>query len=173
MAGRAVSAFAWRAMCKADIDGVVDVARVAFPDHFEDRACFEERLALFPQGCFALASGDGVKGYLIAYPWPLGSIPPLDSLLSGLPEGRETFYLHDLALHPDVRGLGHVRTILARLLRALADAGGRQVALVSVNDSVSFWKGMGFEPVVGDEAVAHKLASYGAGSTYMVQDIGH
>ena len=32
-------------MTPDDIDGVVGVARLSFPDHFEARACFVERLA--------------------------------------------------------------------------------------------------------------------------------
>lgn len=154
-----------------DIDGVVAVARTCFPDHFEARECFEERLALFAQGCFSLACGDEVKGYLIAYPWPAGAIPPLDSLLGGLPEGRESFYLHDLALHPDVQGRGHARPAVERLANALRKAGGRRLALVSVNDSVPFWQAMGFRPEPVVEAVTRKLESYGDGSAYMTRDL--
>ncbi|KMS60156.1 GCN5 family acetyltransferase [Novosphingobium barchaimii LL02] len=167
-----MSPYTWRPMGAADIDAVVAVAAACFPDHFEARACFEERLALFPQGCFALSSEGVVKGYLIAYPWPLGAIPPLNSSLGALPEERETFYLHDLALHPDVRGQGHARPIVERLSGALSAMEGRSLALVSVNDSVAFWRGMGFEPVVGDAAITRKLESYGGGSTYMVRAIG-
>lgn len=169
MAARLVSAFAWRAMRDADIDGVVAVARLAFPDHFEARACFAERLALFPQGCFALAHGDAVRGYLIAYPWPAGAIPPLDSLLGGLPEARGSVYLHDLALHPAMRGQGHARPVVEHLAQAARTWGATTLALVSVNDSVAFWQGMGFAPVAGDAAMARKLASYGGDSTYMVR----
>ncbi|WP_200844855.1 MULTISPECIES: GNAT family N-acetyltransferase [unclassified Novosphingobium] len=162
----------WRAMLAEDIDGVVTVAAACFPDHFEARACFEERLALFPQGCFVLALDEVVKGYLIAYPWPPGAIPPLNSALGALPQERETFYLHDLALHPDVRGQGHARPIVERLAGALSKMDGRSLALVSVNDSVAFWRGMGFEPISGDEAITRKLESYGGGSTYMVRALG-
>ena len=57
-------------------DAVVEVARLSFPDHFEDRACFENRLALYPRGCFVLEEGDGAaRGYLIAYPWRADSAP--------------------------------------------------------------------------------------------------
>lgn len=166
-----MSAFAWRPMEPQDIDGVVAVARVAFPDHFEARECFEERLALFPEGCFVLASGEAVKGYLIAYPWPLGSVPPLNSLLGGLPETRAEFYLHDLAFDPDVRGQGHARPIVERLAAELRAAGAERIALVSVNDSLAFWRGMGFEPVTCDEAMRRKLESYGGDSTYMVRKL--
>lgn len=166
-----MSDFNWRPMRTDDVDGVVAVARSAFPNHFEALACFAERLALFPEGCFALASADGIKGYLIAYPWPLGEIPPLNSLLGALPEARETIYLHDLALHPDIRGQGHARPIVERLAAEAGALGVRRIALVSVNDTVPFWQSMGFEPVLADAVVARKLVSYGADSTYMVRKL--
>jgi GNAT superfamily N-acetyltransferase len=158
-------------MAPADLDGVVAVAATAFPGHFERRACFEERLALFPQGCFALAGGDAVRGYLIAYPWPFGAIPPLDSLLGALPEGRESLYLHDLALHPQVRGQGYARPVMERLVDDARAMGCRRIALVSVNDTLSFWRGLGFAAVTEDRAIARKLASYGGNSTYMLREV--
>ncbi|MCC6827294.1 MAG: GNAT family N-acetyltransferase [Novosphingobium sp.] len=161
----------WRPMRPGDVDGVVRVAAVAFPDHFEARACFAERLALFPNGCFVLASPVEVKGYLIAYPWPFGAIPPLNSLLGGLPEPRDSLYLHDLALHPDARGQGHARPAVERLVDAMRAIGVRRIALVSVNDTVPFWRGMGFTPVAGDPAIVRKLESYGGNSHYMIRDL--
>jgi ribosomal protein S18 acetylase RimI-like enzyme len=155
----------WRQMTAGDLDGVVAVARVAFPDHPEDRPCFAERLALSPSLCFVLAEGDDVAGYLIAYPWPLGRIPPLNSLLGALPEARDALYLHDLALRPDARGGGHVRAILDTLF---ARAGDRPIALVSVNESAAFWRAQGFAEQRAPD-VAAKLASYGADARYMVR----
>ncbi|MFC3711189.1 GNAT family N-acetyltransferase [Sphingoaurantiacus capsulatus] len=160
-------------MTAADISGVVPVAAAAFPDHFEDRACFEERLALFSQGGFVLADGDVVKGYLIAYPWPHGKIPPLNSRLGGVPDTTETLYLHDLALHPDVRGQGHARPIVERLVESARAWGAERIALVSVNGTRAFWQGFGFEPVTDDPAITQKLASYGDGALYMVKGIAN
>lgn len=154
-----------------DLDGVVAVAAAAFPDHFEARACFAERLALFPQGCLALASPTAVKGYLIAYPWPFGAIPPLNTLLGSPPEAGDSVYLHDLALHPDVRGQGHARPAVEWLVDRVCALRARRIALVSVNDSVPFWQGMGFVPVSGDPALARKLESYGANAHYMVREL--
>jgi ribosomal protein S18 acetylase RimI-like enzyme len=152
----------WRAMTAADLDGVVAVAATAFPDHPEGRACFAERLALAPETCWALAEGAAVAGYLIAYPWPLGAIPPLDTLLGSLPAARDAWYLHDLALLPKTRGQGHAAAGLA-LLFAHTDA---PIALVSVNDSAAFW--------VGHDFVAQpsaKLKSYGPHARYMVRSV--
>lgn len=156
----------WRAMAPGDLDGVVAVARVAFPDHPEGRACFAERLALAPASCFVLEGEGGTAGYLIAYPWPLEAIPPLDTLLGSLPETRETWYLHDLALLPEARGGGHARAGLD-LLFGRVDA---PIGLVSVNESVAFWQARGFVPL-DSPALRAKLASYGPGAHYMVRRV--
>lgn len=166
-----MSGFEWRAMEPGHIDGVFAVAKLAFPDHFEARECFEERLELYPQGCFVLACERQVQGYLIAYPWALGSIPPLNSLLGGLPDQKDTFYLHDLALHPDRRGQGYARPIVEQLAANLKALGARNIALVSVNDSPAFWRSLGFEPISADEAITRKLESYGGNSTYMLREL--
>lgn len=161
----------WRAMTAADVDGVVAVAASAFPDHFERRACFENRLALFPPGCFVLGSPAGVAGYLIAYPWAFGAIPPLNTLLDRLPGTTETIYLHDLALRPEARGQGHARPIVERLVQAGRQLGASRIALVSVNSSLAFWQGLGFAPASHDPALRDKLRTYGDGASYMIREI--
>ncbi|EIZ80169.1 acetyltransferase, GNAT family [Novosphingobium sp. Rr 2-17] len=161
----------WRPMRAHDIGGVIDVARASFPDHFEARACFEERLALFPQGCLVLAQAEAVKGYVIAYPWPKGAIPPLNSLLGQLPDARDSFYLHDLALHPDVRGQGHASPAVEQVARELRAAGGHEFALVSVNGTKGFWRSMGFDPVAASADIQRKLESYGEGAAYMIRKL--
>lgn len=154
----------WRAMTAAHLDDVVAVAAVAFPDHPEGRACFAERLALCPQLCFVLEDAGAVAGYLIAYPWPQGAIPPLDTLLGALPEDGSALYLHDLALLPHTQGRGQAAAGVALLLERARALGGTSIALVSVNASTGFWKAQGF---CAAEAPPGKLASYGEAARYM------
>ena len=154
----------WRAMAAADLDDVVAVAAVAFPDHPEGLACFAERLALCPQLCFVLDGDGAAAGYLIAYPWPEGAIPPLDTLLGALPEDRSALYLHDLALLPRMRGKGQAAAGIALLLERARALGATRIALVSVNASAAFWEAHGFRSV---QAPAEKLASYGDAARYM------
>lgn len=162
-----IATLAWRAMTPADIDGVARVAAEGFPDHPEDVACFAERLSLSPDLCFVLADTDGVvRGYLIAYPWPPGAVPPLNSLIGALPSERSNIYLHDLALERGLTGRGHARAAVDRLLRAAKDA--RQITLVSVNGSAAFWQAMGFAPAAAP-GLADKLASYGPGALLMTR----
>lgn len=158
----------WRKMETADLDGVVRIARLAFPDHFEDRSCFAERLELYPRGCFTLDMAGEVAGYLIAYPWTTGSAPPLNSLIHALPQDADLIYLHDLALHPEARGHGLTSPMISRLAAQVRDDGWNAIALVAVNRATSFWSRMEFE-VVEDPAMAVKLASYGAEAAYMMR----
>lgn len=160
----------WRSMTEDDLDGVVAVARLAFPDHFEDRACFAERLGLNPSGCFVLADTAGVTGYLVAYPWRLDSAPALNALIRGVPAEADTLYLHDLALHPQARGGGWTRPIVERLADQARAEGWPSIALVAVNDAAPFWERLGFR-VRESEALGTKLASYGPDARYMVRPL--
>ncbi|MBB5711679.1 GNAT family N-acetyltransferase [Sphingomonas xinjiangensis] len=151
-------------MTAADLDDVVAVAAIAFPDHPEGRACFAERLALCPQLCFVLEDEAGIAGYLIAYPWPAGAIPPLDTLLGALPDERGALYLHDLALLPRTRRQGRAAAGITLLLERARALAASRIALVSVKASAAFWEAQGFRTV---EAPPGKLASYGDAACYM------
>lgn len=166
----------WRAMRPEDIDAVVEVARLSFPDHFEDRACFENRLALYPRGCFVLAGAgaeDGAepaRGYLIAYPWRADAAPALNTVIEGLPAQAEVLYLHDLALDPRARGGGRTGAVIERLAEQAAEDGWPALALVAVNAASGFWARHGFEPR-DPPGMAQKLASYGEDACYMVRTL--
>jgi ribosomal protein S18 acetylase RimI-like enzyme len=162
---------AWRAMAPDDIDGVVRVAAEGFPEHPEDRTCFAERLSLSPDLCFVLAAQDGaVRGYLIAYPWREGVVPPLNSLIGAVSQDHSNIYLHDLALDRTVAGGGHARAAVAQLVDRAQALGAAQITLVSVNRSAAFWQAMGFTPADAP-GLAAKLASYGEGAVYMARSI--
>ena len=159
----------WRPMTPEDIDGVVTVARLSFPDHFEARGCFAERQALAPEGCFVLSDEAGtVMGYLMAYPWRRNSAPSLDSLIGAVPSDAEVIYLHDLAVHPDTRGGGYTRLIVERLAEQAKAAGWLEIALVAVNEATAFWQRNGFV-VLTPPGMAEKLASYGDDARYMIR----
>lgn len=167
----ATSALAWRPMTAADLDGVVTVARLSFPDHFESRACFENRLTLSPAMSFVLVGDDEVvRGYLFAYPWRSETAPALNTLIEALPGDADRIYLHDLALDPRVRGGGLTRAIVERLVDQVRADGWTRIALVAVNDATAFWQRMGFHPVTSPELSA-KLASYGDDACYMIREL--
>ena len=158
----------WRPMTVADLDAVVGIAAIGFPDHFESRDCFGNRLALNPSGCRVLVGEAGVRGYLVAYPWRADSAPTLNTLIEAIPADAAVMYLHDLALHPEARGRGLSRPVVERLAAEAKAAGWPALALVAVNEAAPFWEGHGFE-VADPPGVAAKLASYGSDARYMVR----
>lgn len=164
-----LSRLSWRPMRAGDLDAVADIALLAFPDHFEGRDCFENRLALNPSGCFVLSDADGpAKGYLVAYPWRADSAPALNALIEAVPDDAAVIYLHDLALHPDARGRGLTAPMVERLARDARAAGWPALALVAVNDASAFWARRGFA-AVDSPAMAAKLAGYGPNARYMLR----
>lgn len=157
-------------MAVDDLDGVVAIEAIAFPDHFEDRSCFANRLALWPQGCLILADDTGVAGYLFTYPWTKDGAPALNTVIPDIPSDAAVLYLHDLALHPRARGTGASRTAMARVLD-LASTGGRTIlALIAVHDASGFWRGHGFE-VRDTPDMTAKLAGYGPDARYMTRAV--
>lgn len=158
-------------MTAADLDVVAAIAVIGFPDHFEGRDCFENRLALNPSGCFVLAESDGPPtGYLVAYPWTADAAPALNALIEAIPADAALMYLHDLALHPEVQGQGWSRPVVEQLANEARAAGWPALALVAVNDAAPFWKGHGFA-IVETRSMAAKLASYGPDARYMVRSL--
>lgn len=161
----------WRPMTADDLDGVVEVAAIGFPDHFEGRDCFANRLALNARGCFVLAAPGGpVRGYMVAYPWRREAAPALNTAIDALPDDAEVMYLHDLALHPEARGGGHARPVIEGLADQARDDGWPELALVAVNDAAPFWARHGFV-VHETPTMAAKLASYGDDARYMLRTL--
>jgi ribosomal protein S18 acetylase RimI-like enzyme len=160
----------WRPMCTGDLDRVVEIATIGFPDHFEGRDCFANRLALWPRGCFVLAAPDRVEGYLVAYPWRVGSAPALNTLITAIPGDTPILYLHDLALSPAVRGQGWSLTAVEAVLEVARTGGWSTLALVAVNNAVDFWRGHGFSVSQAPE-MADRLSSYGPDARYMTRPV--
>lgn len=158
-------------MTEADLDRVAEIATVGFPNHFEGRPMFANRLALSPAGSLVLETPGGLEGYLMAYPWKADAAPALNTLIEAIPIEADVIYLHDLVLTPAVRGQGQSRPAVAAVVD-LAKAGGwTTIALVAVNDAVDFWRRHGFE-VRQTPGMAVKLASYGADARYMTRRVG-
>lgn len=160
----------WRPMTEADLDRVAEIAVIGFPDHFEGRPCFANRLSLNPAGCFVLQTSGGLEGYLIAYPWRAEAAPTLNTLIEAIPADAGVLYLHDLALTPAVRGQGWSKPAVAAVVDLARAVDRATIALVAVNDAVDFWRGHGFD-VRETPEMAARLASYGADARYMTRAV--
>ena len=164
--------FHWRPLRLDDLDALMTVMVAAFPAHYEERACFEERLLMSPSWCFALEDeASSLQGYFVAYPWPLYSIPILNTLLLSLPEQSQALFINDLAVNPEAAGTGQAAAIVEQVAGCALDAGLEWIALVAVNNSMGFWRRNGFASVACDPVLSAKLTSYGEGARYMVRTL--
>jgi GNAT superfamily N-acetyltransferase len=161
-------AMRWRAMRADDVGAVHRLSLRLHPHHPEDLAVFAERLALYPRGCRVLAQGEAIGGYLISHPWPLLSLPALNTLLVQLPPMARGLHLHDIATDPASRGKGHASDAVAWLEATALDMQLGGLGLVAVNGTEDLWRRFGFGSAMGPP-LADALASYGPGALYMTK----
>lgn len=156
----------WRPMLASDISPAHALSGIVHPGYPEDRAVFEERQQLYPEGCYVLQGGDDLKGYALSHPYVKDTAPALNTLLGALPEHCDSYYIHDIAILPDARGGNAGKAIVTYLKTHARATGFDTICLVAVNNSSLFWERYGF---VTREAAGlqRKLESYGTGTTYM------
>jgi GNAT superfamily N-acetyltransferase len=147
------------------------IADVVHPTYPEDAAVFEERLTLFPSGCWVLELGAQPIGYIVSHPWTYGAPPALNSLLGALPVPPSTYYIHDIALLPEARGTGAATAIVAQLIDLAKSLGLPNLSLVAVNNSVGFWQRHGFA-LTAIPMLDAKLRSYDDAARFMTRAIG-
>lgn len=154
-------------MQRDDLAEVSRIAAVAHPDFPEDDTVLGERMELFPEGCFVLKNKEELGGYLLTHPWRAFNIPPLNTLLGSLPSDPETYYLHDIALMPEMRSKGEVSPIIKYLLQRAQERRLESCSLVAVNNSQGFWSRLGFVETSNEE-LDRKLQSYDEAARFMV-----
>ena len=157
-------------MSASDLPAVNALAARIHPSFPEDAAVFAERLRLYPDGCRVFERGNGIEAYVVSHPWFQIGPPVLNSLLGELPATPAVYYIHDLALAPEVRGLGAAPEIVAWLAAHALASGLSGMSLIAVNGSSGFWQRQGFA-VVEESALAGKLATYDEAACYMRRDL--
>ncbi len=157
-------------MSAADLPAVNALAARIHPSFPEDEAVFTERLRLYPDGCRVFERGSGIEAYVVSHPWLAIEPPALNSLLGELPAAPSTYYIHDLALAPEVRGSGAAADIVAWLAAHARASGLLSTTLIAVNGSSGFWQRQGFEAMQNPQLDA-KLRSYGNDAVYMTRGL--
>ncbi len=158
----------WRPMRPADLPAVNALAALIHPAYPEDAAVFAERLRLYPQGCRVLERHGVLAAYVVSHPWLDRAPPALNVLLGELPAQPSTYYLHDLALLPVMRGSGASVQVVVALVDQARSEQLPSLSLIAVNGSAAFWQRQGFEAVV-ENALAEKLRSYGEDAQFMMR----
>jgi GNAT superfamily N-acetyltransferase len=157
-------------MTRADLPAVAHVAAIVHPEYPEDPSIAAERLAIDPAGCFVLDGEAAPIAYLISHRW-MDAVPPaLNTHLHVLPPHPDVWYIHDIALLPEARGLGAAGAIVTELLTLAHAHGLHRLALTAVNNSTAFWQRFGFADATTPD-LAEKLRSYGPDARYMTRDL--
>ncbi|HZO44395.1 MAG TPA: GNAT family N-acetyltransferase [Xanthobacteraceae bacterium] len=163
----------WRPMRHDDLATVNDLARKLHPAYPEAPEVFDEKLRLFPQGCFTLQDADaGTAGYCFSHPWTRELPPALDRLLGRLPPRPDTYFVHDLAIDEALRGQ-RLAALLLPVLAAVAKCGGLEhMTLIAVNASEAFWRKAGFA-VTADPTLQRAVrAKYSDEAVHMEMQLG-
>ena len=134
----------WRPMKHDDLPAVSALAHEIHASYPEDEAVFQDKLQLFPYGCFALTGGDSIVGYCFSHPWEREVLPPLNTMIGKLPLQPSAYLVHDIAISEDYRRHGAARRLMTLLQVAAKLFRVEHITLISVNGTVEFWNRNGF-----------------------------
>lgn len=165
----------WQPLSPKDIPSLLLLAARIHPSLPESGAVFAERVRLFPSGCLALfssissssssSSSPELLGYAISHPIRCRQPPSLDTFLGEIAPDADQYYIHDLAILPELRGKGLAKECLDLLLGVAK--GYVTTSLVSVYGTGAFWGRFGFAEVDVEEALGEKVRGYGEDAVFL------
>lgn len=161
-----------RLMLEGDLDAVIHLQSTCYSSEFhEPKAAFASKLMAAPDSCWVMPGPRGLLAYLVCLPIEGDQLPALHAPDWRKPCNPDWLYLHDLAIHPDARGMGLANSMLFRANELAQTRKLASMGLIAVQDSVPFWRRHGFEPVTGAAAQisVDKLASFGKEATFMLR----
>lgn len=135
-----------RLMRPEDLQAIAEIQAQCYPPEMnEPPGLLAARLAACPDTAWvAVDATDRPGAYLVAYRTLLGKVSSLGAAFEhhAQPDG---LYLHDLAIGRALRGQGVAQTLMSHAREQASRWALAGLALVSVNDTVAFWRGQGFE----------------------------
>lgn len=145
-------------MQAADLDAMLEIQAQTYQPYFhEARACFAEKLRLYPQGCWVVWLNRRPAAYLISHPWSQDQIVALHASLQQLPQNPDCYYIHDLSVSPDFHGQGLGRIMAEKATECALKIGVKTIVLVAVQSSQPFWNKFGFQPLESPSMSIQKM----------------
>jgi ribosomal protein S18 acetylase RimI-like enzyme len=148
-----------------DMAQVVHLSDEVHPGLPERLSTLQQRLLVYPRGCIVLVEDRVIQGYAFSHPILRGLPPALDTAPASITDAATQFYIHDFVVSPEVRGAGHARSGVDKLLSIGAPYD--TVALISVYGTADFWRRFGFQESALPDP--DKLLSYGPDAVFMVR----
>ena len=145
-----------------EIAGVLKVQERAYESFYQESVeSFLSKIEFSPKTCYGVLDGDRLIGYGISFPLQSTGVQ-LNSLLKPVDEKSKVFYIHDIAVDPDYRGLGIAKDLLGLMVVDATSLGLNSVALVAVAGSNVYWAGHGFKES------EDRVFGYGEGALEMI-----
>jgi len=131
----------WRPMHYNDIKKVHSLSLIQWgSEYYESNEIIQNKFDFYPNGCYIYEKDFKVQGYVISYPWSKNIIPSLNEYLDEKTE-KNSYYIDDIVLIPDVRG-----THLADEIIQLITENKPSVCLIAVPFSTQhYWEKIGFK----------------------------
>lgn len=149
-------------MLPEQVQTVSELADFIYPDSLAESVdVFRSRQRLFPQGSIVMEDSENLMhiwGYCFFHPWHDGHYVPLNTVIDEMPRTR-TAYIHDLAVHPSLRGQGYGAELACNALDRIQSQGFKRCMLVAVMDTAGFWERAGFKRI-GDLDYGNNKATY-------------
>lgn len=158
-----------RLMQREDVQVMLSIQAQCYPLSMNESAqVLIERFQRCGDTAWVAVDATGVVGaYLVAYRSRRGKVSCLGDAFAHEPQA-DVLYLHDLAIATEWRGRGLASVLLDHARRQALAQGLSGLSLVSVNDTVRFWRQQGFEPVVDlSESALAALATYDGPAVYL------
>jgi len=158
-----------RLMQREDVPAMLNIQAKCYPPSMNESA---QALTARHECCgdtawVAVDATGAVGAYLVAYRSRRGKVSCLGDAFAHEPQA-DVLYLHDLAIATEWRGRGLARVLLDHARQQALAQGLSGLSLVSVNDTVPFWRQQGFEPVADlSEAALAALATYDGPAVYL------
>lgn len=151
-----------------DLDAILAIQDLCYHEiEPESAESMVSKIHISPDTCFVAKDKQEIKGYLLSIPATLGNPPQLHSDTQILDHNPNCLYLHDLAIHPNARGLGVGKLLFNHFAQIAYQKQFQHASLISIQNSVPFWKQYGFLPISPDQFLQKKLKTYGENATYM------
>ncbi|MFN4286919.1 MAG: GNAT family N-acetyltransferase [Brevundimonas sp.] len=157
-----------RPLTLADLPAALALQAGNYPPALHDGPeAFASRIRVAPQWCWAVEREGELLAYLLSHPWMRLSPPAPDTVLERA-QG-DCWYIHDLSVAPEARGLGLARQLIEH---GAAAQTLKRSELIAVEGARDFWLRHGWSDARALPPALHdKVMAYGASAAYMVRDL--
>ena len=147
-----------------EVEEVTKIQKLCYNELFwETGESFAGMIDVYPRGCIGIFVNNIFSGYVFFHPYYKDQVKPLNHVFR-LDGTENCVYLHDLAIHPNYRGLGLSRILIDRVDLESCRIGLLTQCLVAVQGSQSFWQKHGFK-------IIKEAKNYGHPTYYMKKRI--